>query len=59
MCPVSLVGQWMAEALAKSAGSLRIYQYYGQNRLRNSIKLASEYDVVVTTYQTLATDLNT
>lgn len=34
VCAVSLVGQWVEEAQSKSAGSLRILQYHGQNRMK-------------------------
>ena len=50
VCAVSLVGQWVAEAKAKAGGSLRIYQYHGQQRIRDPAKLATNYDLVVTTY---------
>lgn len=56
ICAVSLVGQWMQEAKSKTNGSLRIYQYHGCNRIRDPAKLAISFDVVVTTYATLASD---
>lgn len=51
VCAVSLVGQWMDEARNKLNGSLRLYQYHGSSRVRNLNRLATEYDLVVTTYQ--------
>ena len=35
VCPVSLVGQWEAEARSKAGRSLRVYAYHGQGRLRD------------------------
>lgn len=51
-----LTGQWIDEARSKSAGSLRIHMYHGQSRCRDPMKLACDYDIVVTTYQTLGAD---
>ena len=51
VCAVSLVGQWMEEARSKLNGSLRMYQYHGQGRNRDVQSLATDYDLVVTTYQ--------
>ncbi|KAG2497725.1 hypothetical protein HYH03_004461 [Edaphochlamys debaryana] len=56
VCAVSLVGQWQAEAAAKTDGSCRIHPYHGPNRIRDPHRLATEFDVVVTTYQTLQSD---
>lgn len=60
VCAVSLVGQWIDEARSKLAGSdtLRIQMYHGSNRVKNAAKLA-EFDLVVTTYQTLGSDFST
>ena len=63
VCAVSLVGQWMAEAQSKldkgpAGTSLRIVMYHGQNRIKDVKKLANDYDVVVTTYQTLGADFS-
>ena len=57
VCAVSLVGQWVAEAKAKLANAdvLNIHMYHGTNRCRDPEKLA-KYDLVVTTYATLASD---
>eukprot|EP00658_Telonema_sp_P-2_P078630 TRINITY_DN7411_c0_g1_i2.p1 TRINITY_DN7411_c0_g1~~TRINITY_DN7411_c0_g1_i2.p1 ORF type:complete len:910 (-),score=179.13 TRINITY_DN7411_c0_g1_i2:138-2867(-) len=54
VCPVSLVGQWIAEANKFCAG-LKVYMYHGTNRIRDPMALA-EFDIVVTTYQTLGSD---
>ena len=51
ICPVSLVGQWLEEAKSKLDGSLRLYMYHGGNRIRDAKRLATDYDIVVTTYQ--------
>jgi SNF2 family DNA or RNA helicase len=45
----------MGEARSKS-GCLRIYIYHGHKRCRDPVELARNYDVVVTTYQTLGAD---
>ena len=51
ICPVSLVGQWLEEARSKLDGSLRLYMYHGGSRIRDARRLATDYDLVVTTYQ--------
>ena len=51
ICPVSLVGQWLEEAQSKLDGSLRLYMYHGGSRIRDARRLATDYDLVVTTYQ--------
>ena len=51
VCAVSLVGQWMEEAKSKLNGSLHMYQYHGQGRIRDPKRLAVDFDLVVTTYQ--------
>ena len=51
ICPVSLVGQWLEEAKSKLDGSLRLYMYHGSSRIRDTGRLARDYDLVVTTYQ--------
>ncbi|KAI7843193.1 hypothetical protein COHA_003176 [Chlorella ohadii] len=56
VCAVSLVGQWIAEAQAKLNGSLRMHMYHGQNRIRDPNRLATDFDLVVTTYATLGAD---
>eukprot|EP00892_Ulva_mutabilis_P010165 jgi/Ulvmu1/7520/UM037_0064.1 len=56
LCKVSLVGQWVKEARSKLANrSLSICEYHGSSRTRSVEKLAA-CDVVVTTYETLASD---
>ena len=58
VCPVSLVSQWHDEAVEKVPnGELKVYQYYGGNRVTDPAKLA-DYDVIITTYQILVSDLN-
>jgi SNF2 family DNA or RNA helicase len=58
VCAVSLVGQWIAEAKSKLSddSSLRIHMYHGTGRIKNTAKLAKDYDLVVTTYETLGSD---
>lgn len=56
VCAVSIVGQWLEEAKSKLGGSLTLYQYHGQSRERGAANLATSYDLVVTTYQTLGSD---
>ncbi|GIL83947.1 hypothetical protein Vretimale_10963 [Volvox reticuliferus] len=55
VCAVSLVGQWQFEA-RKATEFCRIHPYHGQYRIRDPMRLATEFDVVVTTYQTLTSD---
>ena len=58
VCAVSLVGQWIDEARSKldGAGGLRIHMYHGQKRIKDAARLANDFDLVVTTYQTIASD---
>ena len=58
VCAVSLVGQWIDEARSKldTVNGLRIHMYHGQKRIRDPERLANDYDLVVTTYQTIASD---
>ena len=58
ICPVSLVGQWCSEARSKLSGGshMKIHEYHGQKRIRDPAKLAG-FDLVVTTYETLSSDL--
>eukprot|EP00775_Hariotina_reticulata_P009723 gene9723-9882_t len=52
-----LVGQWADEAARRTDGSLRILQYHGSARYRYTPEqLAKNYDIVVTTYNTLGTE---
>ena len=44
------------QAVDKLGGSLRICQYHGSSRPRGERKIAEEFDLVITTYQTLASD---
>ena len=54
-CHVSLVGQWIDEARSKLKDPGLVYPYHGQNRKRDAKSLANN-SIVVTTYQTLASD---
>ena len=54
ICAVSLVGQWLEEAKSKLDGSnsnLRLYMYHGSSRKRDPAFLATNFDLIVTTYQ--------
>jgi hypothetical protein len=55
VCAVSLVTQWIEEAENRTGGALSIYCYHGRRRTRDPREI-SKYDVVVTTYGTLASD---
>ena len=55
MCPVSLVGQWIAEAKRCLKDPGMIHAYHGPNRKRDSSVL-SQYAIVVTTYAVLNSD---
>eukprot|EP00656_Telonema_subtile_P044995 TRINITY_DN51260_c0_g1_i2.p1 TRINITY_DN51260_c0_g1~~TRINITY_DN51260_c0_g1_i2.p1 ORF type:complete len:585 (-),score=151.12 TRINITY_DN51260_c0_g1_i2:6-1760(-) len=54
VCPVSVVGQWRAEVREK-APALTCCVYHGQHRVRDLSKLSS-FDIVLTTYSTLASE---
>jgi len=53
--PVSLVGQWESELRARvaPAAKLRVCRWYGDKRERDPAVVASQHDVVITTYETL------
>jgi hypothetical protein len=55
VCHVSLVGQWIDEAKSKLSDPGLVYPYHGQSRKRDAKTLAKNA-IVVTTYQTLASD---
>ena len=57
VCNVSLVSQWYDEAVSKLSGMGKqsVYRYYGGARVRDASQLAN-YDIVVTTYNVLASD---
>ncbi len=59
LCPMSLVGNWQREA-AKFAPSLTVYAHHGPGRLRGDelSALLDGVDIVVTTYQTAARDID-
>ncbi len=58
VCPVSLVGQWMKEIESKvDPLAVRVYAYHGQSRNRLASFLA-QFDIVVTTYSTIAADFS-
>lgn len=57
VCNVSLVGQWIDEAKSKLRDPGLVYGYHGSSRTRDSAVLAQK-SIVVTTYHTLASDIN-
>jgi len=58
ICHVSLVGQWVAEAKSKLQDPGLVHSYYGKSRQKDP-KLLAMNSIVVTTYQTLASDIFT
>jgi DNA repair protein RAD5 len=60
VCPVALLRQWESELRSKvRPGSLRILQYHGPKRLKDVIKVAKGYDIVLTSYSILTHDRTT
>ena len=57
MCPVTLMGQWATELAAKTGGHLKVLTHYGPKRSTNPMELL-DYDVVLTTYQMIALELD-
>jgi SNF2 family DNA or RNA helicase len=55
VCNVSLVGQWIEEAKSKLSDPGLVYSYHGSGRKRDP-KILSKNAIVVTTYETLASD---
>ena len=53
--PVTLVGQWIQEAKRHITADVSLYAYHGHSRKRDPAFLA-KHDVVVTTYEILASD---
>jgi hypothetical protein len=58
LVPPSLVGQWCEEFERRHTGDLRVLKFYGNKRPTNVAEILS-YDVVLTTFQVLALDMNT
>lgn len=56
VCPVSLVAQWAREIITKTRPSLKVCIHHGPNRTHDPTELAA-YDVIVTAYTTVASDL--
>ena len=56
VCALSLVTQWIEEAETRAGGTLSIHSYHGSHRKRDPKELSS-YDIVVTTYTTLGSDM--
>lgn len=59
VAPLSLIAQWESEIKLKcgalpSGKPLRVARWYGDARIRDPVRLASEFDIVLTTYETLA-----
>ncbi|PRP83549.1 putative DNA repair helicase rad5,16 [Planoprotostelium fungivorum] len=56
VCPVSLVYHWDSEIKNKTKGVLKkVLVYHGASRIRD-VKRLSEYDVIITTYNTIASE---
>ncbi|KZO98477.1 hypothetical protein CALVIDRAFT_24180 [Calocera viscosa TUFC12733] len=56
VCPVGLLDQWKSEIETKTTGLCKLYVHHGPNRTKSHREL-HKYDVVLTTYSTLAMDL--
>ena len=57
ICPASLIGQWEKEADNKARSSrLRVLVYHGNNR-KCSARALARYDIVVTTYGTVQSEV--
>ncbi|WP_235861537.1 DEAD/DEAH box helicase [Tersicoccus phoenicis] len=59
VCPMSLIGNWEAEA-AKFAPGLRMHAHHGPDRLRGEgfNKALDDIDMIITTYATLTRDVD-
>uniref|UniRef100_A0A671P611 Helicase-like transcription factor n=1 Tax=Sinocyclocheilus anshuiensis TaxID=1608454 RepID=A0A671P611_9TELE len=57
VCPLSVLSNWLDqfEQHIRADVTLKVYLYYGAERIR-SVKLLSEQDVVLTTYNVLSSD---
>ena len=58
MCPLSVMSNWskqIEQHIAKQS-ALNVYTYHGAGRVQMKANDFAEYDVVITTYQTLASD---
>uniref|UniRef100_A0A8C2Q8L3 Helicase-like transcription factor n=1 Tax=Cyprinus carpio TaxID=7962 RepID=A0A8C2Q8L3_CYPCA len=57
VCPLSVISNWLdqCEQHIRTDVTLKVYLYYGAERKR-SVKLLSEQDVVLTTYNVLSSD---
>eukprot|EP00939_MAST-03C_sp_MAST-3C-sp1_P000482 g482.t1 len=56
VCALSLVGQWQEEAKKFCVDGVEILSYHGQGRKKDR-NIISKYDIVITTYQTLGSDV--
>merc|ERR1711892_1168544 len=57
VCPASLIGQWEREVESKVIrNSLSVHIYHGSNR-NCSAKALAKYDIVITTYGTLQSEV--
>ena len=57
ICPASLLGQWSGEVESKvKSGNLRVLTYHGNNRKISARQLA-KYDLVITTYGTVSSEV--
>ena len=55
VCPAGLVGNWRRE-FSRFAPDLRVYMHHGSDRQSSSDPWQEDYDVVITSYSTLAID---
>lgn len=56
VCPLSVLSNWVTQLEDHTApGSLSVYLYHGADRIREP-KLLAEFDIVLTTYNILATE---
>eukprot|EP01105_Mastigella_eilhardi_P016431 TRINITY_DN3757_c0_g1_i2.p1 TRINITY_DN3757_c0_g1~~TRINITY_DN3757_c0_g1_i2.p1 ORF type:complete len:965 (+),score=241.35 TRINITY_DN3757_c0_g1_i2:292-2895(+) len=56
VCPLSLLSQWADEIRTHTVpGTLSVYVYHGQNRVKDPLFMA-KHDVIITTYHTLAAE---
>jgi len=57
VCPASLIGHWETEAKSRlKPGTLNVLVYHGTNR-QQTAKTLARYDLVITTYGTLSSEV--
>ncbi|PNS16994.1 hypothetical protein CAC42_4958 [Sphaceloma murrayae] len=55
VCPTGVISNWDEQIRDHMAG-IKYYKYYGTKRTRN-VKLLASFDIVITSYQTLANEM--